>query len=156
MTSFAGAGGSAQDEGRAAWGCRGMGRLRWRPIEIAALVLGFALYWPIGLAIIGLKFAQRRGYTFDDAFGAMRSRFGGLGSASSGRQWRPFEASTGNTAFDEWRKAEMERLEEERRKLDAAAREFADHLDNLRKARDREEFDRFMQARASQTGRDAS
>ena len=156
MTSFADAGGSRSHKGRKAWGCGGIGRLRWRPIEIAALVLGFALYWPIGLAIIGLKFAQRRGYTFDETVSAMRDRFGGFGSSTGGRQWRPFDASSGNAAFDDWRKAEMERLEEERRKLDAAARDFADHLDNLRKARDREEFDRFMQARASQAGRDAS
>lgn len=60
--------------------------------------------------------------------------------------------STGNVAFDEWRAAELARLEEERRKLADAEREFADHMENLRRARDREEFDRFMSARASQGG----
>ena len=54
---------------------------------------------------------------------------------------------TGNTAFDDWRAGELSRLEEERRKLEDAEREFAEHIDQLRRARDREEFDRFMNAR---------
>ena len=58
--------------------------------------------------------------------------------------WRP---TSGNTAFDEWREAELARLEEERRKLEAAHREFAEYLDNVRKAKDREEFQRFMNER---------
>jgi hypothetical protein len=57
---------------------------------------------------------------------------------------------TGNSAFDEWRSAELARLEEERQKLVQAERDFAEHLDKLRRARDREEFERFMQERRTQ------
>jgi hypothetical protein len=123
---------------------------RWKPIEIVAVVLGFAIYWPIGLAIIGLKITQRRGYTFDSALAEVRAKFGGGFGGQSGQrgpQWRPFSGGSGNAAFDEWRNAEMARLEEERRKLDAAHREFAEYMDNLRRAKDREEFDRFMNSR---------
>ena len=42
---------------------------------------------------------------------------------------------------------EAVRLEEERRKLEEAEREFAVHIEELRRARDREEFERFMKAR---------
>ena len=66
----------------------------------------------------------------------------------SAREWGGFGArSTGNSAFDDWRTAELARLEEERRKLAAAEREFADYMEGLRRARDREEFDRFMNQR---------
>ena len=136
------------------------GKMRWKPIEIVAMVLAFAFWWPMGLAIIGLKIAQRRGYRFDDMAATLRSTFAGFGPQDSqGRQWRPFSPGTsGNAAFDDWRKAEMERLEEERRKLDAAQREFSAHMDNLRRAKDREEFDRFMEARrtAGSTGQTPS
>lgn len=145
MTSFSDAGGPANGFGRARWqgGC---GSARWKPLEIAAIVVGFVVWWPVGLALLGLKIAQRRGYSFDDAVGAMRGTFGGLGR--TGPQWRPFSSSsTGNAAFDDWRNAELAKLDEERRKLDAAQREFADHLSNLQKARDREEFEGFMRAR---------
>lgn len=56
-------------------------------------------------------------------------------------------AATGNTAFDDWRTAEIERIEAERRKLADAEREFQTFLSELKRARDREEFDRFMKAR---------
>jgi len=65
---------------------------------------------------------------------------------------RAGKGSTGNVAFDEWRASELQRLEEEYRKLVAAEREFAEFMDNLRHARDREEFDRFMNERRNQQG----
>ena len=40
--------------------------------------------------------------------------------------------------------AELARLEEERRKLEEAHREFAEFVENVRRAKDREEFERFM------------
>ena len=46
-------------------------------------------------------------------------------------------ASSGNTAFDEYRDATLRRLEEDQR-------EFVEFLDRLRRARDRAEFDQFM------------
>lgn len=61
--------------------------------------------------------------------------------------WEFRGRSSGNVAFDEWREAELARLEEERQKLAAAEREFVDFMENLRRAKDREEFDRFMAAR---------
>jgi hypothetical protein len=58
-----------------------------------------------------------------------------------------YTPSTGNAAFDEWRTAELARLDEERRKLDEAQREFAEYVDAIRRAKDREEFERFMAER---------
>jgi uncharacterized protein with von Willebrand factor type A (vWA) domain len=54
---------------------------------------------------------------------------------------------TGNVAFDDWRDAEIERLEAERRKLDEMRAEFDDHLRELRRAKDQTEFDEFMASR---------
>ena len=74
-------------------------------------------------------------------------------SRQGGRPWtgskhgHTVSTSSGNAAFDAWKSAEPARLEEERRRLEDAHREFADWLDNVRKAKDREEFDRFMSER---------
>jgi Protein of unknown function (DUF2852) len=136
------------------WAGRGYcGSFGWRPIELVALVLGFAIYWPLGLAVLGWKIAQKKGLPVPDIFGAASERVSafarGFGTADR-KAWRPFADSTsGNAAFDDWRKAELARLEEERRKLEAAEREFAEHMETLRRARDREEFDRFMAGRAN-------
>ena len=43
--------------------------------------------------------------------------------------------------------AELARLDEERRKLDEAQREFSEYVEELRRAKDREEFERFMAER---------
>jgi Protein of unknown function (DUF2852) len=137
---------------------------RWTAFEIIAMVLGFIVFWPIGLAILGYKFWQSRNggpdlQTFaarkwQDARAMMASNSwassswaSSWGCGSTRRASGFYTPSTGNTAFDEWRTAELARLDEERRKLDQAQREFAEYVDAIRRAKDREEFDRFMAER---------
>jgi hypothetical protein len=171
---------SPRDEGRARWG-ENNGEWRsarrcgpsWRPLEIAAMVLGFMVFWPIGLAILGFKIWQRQtgyegsmatavrqGWTYAESrCGSFGQTFGGAGRGEgAGFGFRGFGGfggfggGTGNSAFDDWRTAELKRLEEEHRKLEAAEKEFADFLRNLRRAKDREEFDRFMRERGANGG----
>jgi chromosome segregation ATPase len=59
---------------------------------------------------------------------------------------------TGNAAFEEYRRNELRRLDEERRKLDEEARAFRDFVEELKRAKDREEFDAFMAKRRADTG----
>ena len=35
-------------------------RVRWRGVELFAMILGFIVFWPIGLAILFLKVWQKR------------------------------------------------------------------------------------------------
>lgn len=127
----------------------------WKPLELAAMVLGFIIFWPIGLAILLWKLWQRKLGHEGDMFAfaqeqsaRFKEAFGGV-SREASRSWGgpSFMRSTGNVAFDEWREGELARLEEERRKLAEAERDFAEHIDQLRRARDREEFESFMRAR---------
>jgi len=142
---------------------RGCANSRWTPVELIAMVLGFMVFWPIGLAILGYKYWQRKNGGADlqtvvtGAFNNVRAGVGGFQSQSQSRGWgaspwtRGFTTATGNAAFDEWKGAELARLEEERRRLEDAHREFAEFLDNIRKAKDREEFQRFMDERRKGT-----
>jgi hypothetical protein len=134
----------------------------WKLVEILAMVLGFIVFWPIGLAVLGWKFWQRKsGYPGDIvSFGREKwaANRGSRGWGFAANNWPGSgfgsgSGSTGNRAFDEWRGTELARLEEERKRLAAAEREFADYMENLRHARDREEFERFMNARRGQQGR---
>lgn len=137
-----------------AWGRQG-GCAHWRPFEVAAVVIGFFIFWPIGLALLLMKLWGRSFGHEGDLFsfaaeqGArVRSAFADASRESAAGWAGPsFMRSTGNVAFDEWREGELVRLEEERRKLAEAEREFAEHIAELRRARDREEFDSFMRAR---------
>ena len=117
----------------------------WHPGWIAVTILGFIIWWPIGLALLFFTLGSRRmscwsgqdrwqnkmermQYKMDRMRGRMeRSGFGfGFGPPSSG-----------NRAFDEYRSETLRRLEEEQV-------EFRNFLDRLRHAKDKEEFDQFM------------
>jgi hypothetical protein len=145
---------SSQSEG-SAWSAQGCGRMNWKLGEITAMVLGFMIFWPIGLAILLAKIWQRQSGAERDLFSFVQekaSRF--EESLRPHRSQSGFSGwgSSGNSAFDEWRESELARLEEERRKLADAEREFADHIEQLRRARDREEFESFMRARKGGAG----
>jgi hypothetical protein len=118
----------------------------WKAVEIAAMVFGFMVFWPIGLAVVGWKFWQKKSGYQGDLVNFLQERWQ-RSSVWASRSIIPGLNSSGNSAFDDWREKELARLEEERRKLAAAEQEFAHFMANLRRARDREEFDRFMNER---------
>ena len=74
-----------------------------------------------------------------------------LPRADKAHRWGHGSARTGNVAFDDWRDKELERLAEERRKLDEMLDEFDEYARELRRAKDQEEFDRFMANRNKST-----
>ena len=96
---------------------------------LAAMILGFILFWPIGLALLFYMIWSNR----------MQNPFACSGRARQPRR-RP-AGSSGNAAFDAYRQETLRRLEEEQE----AFRAF---LDRLRAARDKSEFDQFLDERA--------
>ena len=115
------------------------------PFELVAMILGFIVFWPLGLAILFWRMMRRNNgpMPFAANFGNWQSNWS-QGSWSNSSAWGG--SHSGNSAFDDWKTAELERLEQERRKLADAQKAFGEHLSNLRKAKDRAQFDEFMQA----------
>ena len=126
-------------------------RGRWTALNIVLMIIGFAVFWPLGLAMLAwIIWGDEIGRKAEDLKGQFKSFSDRTSSFRSG----PFR-DTGNVAFDEWRERELKRIEEERRKLDEMRAEFDTFLKELRRVKDQEEFDRFMQAfrnRSSGTG----
>lgn len=121
----------------------------WTPATIALMVLGFVVFWPLGLAMLAyIVFGERLQGFKRDANRKADGMFAGCRRAKS-RYSTHF--TTGNVAFDDWRTAELERLEEERKKLDEMREEFDSYMRELRRAKDQEEFDRFMRERKNQS-----
>lgn len=123
-----------------------------RPAWIALMILGFVIWWPVGLATLAFLIWSGRmgcGYGHDrwqhkmERMQAKMDRFrsrmgqGGFGGGFGGGWGHP---SSGNRAFDEYRNDTLRRLEDEQR-------EFREFLDRLRFAKDRQEFDQFMNER---------
>ena len=106
---------------------------------IAAMVLGFIFVWPVGLAILAYMIWSKR----------MFSK-----SCRQSRHSRGYEMrrsgmaamkSSGNTAFDAYKADTLARLEQEQSDFEA-------FLARLRAAKDKAEFDQFMDERARHAG----
>ena len=113
-----------------------------RPFGIVAMVLGFILWWPVGLAILFYMIGSGR--MGCRAFRRYGNNPGGSwqgGAPWAGwKNWCGGERTTqasGNRAFDEYRAETLRRLEEEQK-------DFAAFLERLRFAKDKAEFDQFM------------
>lgn len=128
-----------------------LGRLWYggKGLWIAITILAFIAWWPLGIAALVFLIWRGRmgcgGYRRRREW-AERHGNGGPGWAGPWGGWRSFcgedrgPPSSGNRAFDEYRTETLRRLEEEQR-------EFASFLDRLRFARDKAEFDQFMNER---------
>jgi hypothetical protein len=124
---------------------RSCGRGRWTALNIVLMILGFVVFWPLGLAMLAwIIWGDEIARKAEDLKGQFRS-FSERAPAFRAGPFRdgPFR-DTGNVAFDEYRAQELKRLEEERRKLDEMRAEFESFLKDLRRVKDQEEFERFM------------
>ncbi|MEO0765434.1 MAG: DUF2852 domain-containing protein [Pseudomonadota bacterium] len=102
------------DKGKGAW--------------IAAMVLGFIFFWPVGLALLFYMIWSKR--MFNKSCSSRRM-------STTMTTMRP----TGNAAFDAYKSDTLRRLEDEQHNFEA-------FLERLREAKDKSEFDQFMDERA--------
>lgn len=100
------------------------GKAAW----IAAMVLGFVFVWPVGLVILFYMIANKK-------FGMKRN-----GCAMRGSRHVTMPTS-GNSAFDAYKAETLRRLQDEQENFEA-------FLERLREAKDKSEFDAFMDDRA--------
>src|SRR3982074_979021 len=123
-----------------------------QPAWIALMIVGFLLWWPIGLVVLGYLIGsgrmgcwmhgrqdrwQRRMDRMQPGMGRMQPAASSWGSGWCGPNR---QASSGNRAFDEYRAETLRRLEDEQR-------DFFEFLDRLRPAKDKAEFDQFRAER---------
>jgi len=104
---------------------------------IAAMVLGFIFFWPVGIALLAYMIWSKRMLK-----SSCRKR--------SHHMHRGFHAmkSSGNSAFDAYKADTLARLEQEQSDFEA-------FLARLRAAKDKAEFDQFMDERARHAGDEA-
>src|ERR1700746_3205318 len=119
----------------------------WHSRCIAVTILGFIIWWPIGLALLFFTLGSRKmacwshydrdrwqnkmermQYKMDRMRDRMERRGFGFGFGPP---------SSGNRAFDEYRMETLRRLEEDQAELKKS-------LNRRRHAKDKEEFDQFM------------
>jgi len=121
----------APNSGFAAWVRRceswldGKGKGAW----IAVMVLGFIIFWPVGLALLAYMI-------WSNKMPCKSSRR----SCRQSARGAPM-TTTGNAAFDAYKSETLQRLQDEQENFEA-------FLQRLRDARDKSEFDQFMEDRS--------
>lgn len=98
---------------------------------IAAMILGFIFFWPLGLALLFYMIWSDR-------------MFSKSHSCSRSKSFYRRDASSGNAAFDAYKADTLRRLEKEQQQFEA-------FMDRLRAAKDQSEFDEFMKDRSRKT-----
>ena len=98
---------------------------------IAAMILGFIFFWPLGLALLFYMIWSDR-------------MFSKSHSCSRSKSFYRRDASSNNAAFDAYKADTLRRLEEEQQQFEA-------FMDRLRAAKDQSEFDEFMKDRSRKT-----
>jgi hypothetical protein len=121
----------------------------WHPGMIVLTILGFVLWWPLGLAMLffvlwskGMLCWGHGGAHWQNKMERMQEKMDRMRGKME-RAWGP--ASSGNRAFDDYRAETLRRLEDEEK-------EFREFLTRLRAAKDKAEFDQFMSERRNRPG----
>jgi hypothetical protein len=123
----------------------------WSPLSVLLMIFGFMVFWPLGLFMLAyILWGDEMTRSFKDGVERLKGFAPQMRSAGD-VFGKGFGQSSGNAAFDAYRAKELERLEERRRELDAEVRAFQKHIDELKRARDREEFEAYMARRGGST-----
>ena len=105
---------------------------------IVATVLAFILFWPLGLALLAyILWSKKMSYLSS-----------GMSCSRRSTRHTTVTRPTGNAAFDAYKNETLRRLQEEQENFEA-------FLQRLRDARDKAEFDQFMDDRAKAAAADA-
>ncbi|WGW02722.1 DUF2852 domain-containing protein [Tropicibacter oceani] len=97
---------------------------------IAAMVLGFIFFWPVGLALLAYMIWSKRMFNKSCRTGHRSHRHAAFSAMKP----------SGNTAFDAYKAETLQRLQDEQEAFEA-------FLQRLRDAKDKTEFDQFMDDR---------
>lgn len=115
-----------------------------KPAWIALIVLGFMVWWPLGLGALAFTIGSGRmgcgQHHWQNKMERMQNKMDWMRSRMGGNPWSFYAPSSGNRAFDDYRAETLRRLEDEQR-------EFREFLARLRLAKDKTEFDQFMAER---------
>ena len=151
MTHSASAGFEQMGEGHRRHGCGGGIKARWSAWEIGAMVAGFVVFWPLGLLALFLKWKNGEMWRSSSESAAPWAGFKKPDFESWKGSARYGFAASGNAAFDDYKREQMKRLDEERRKLEEEQKAFRGFVEKVRRAKDQDEFDRFMAERRTMT-----
>ncbi len=112
------------------------GKGHWSATNILAMVIGFLVFWPLGLAVLAWSVSGR---PVEDMPGWLRDKW---------RQLRGHKAvgkgASDNTVFEAYQQAQHDRIDEIRDEIRRRGEAFQAFRSDARRRQDQAEFDAFM------------
>ncbi len=112
------------------------GRGNWSGLNIVAMVVGFVVFWPIGLFLLYWILKGRSVKELPDSIRQQWSKFA-RGRADGG-------TANDNTVFNEFQQTQYDRIREIKDEIKERSRRFGEFRENAKRRADEEEFNRFM------------
>ena len=112
----------------------------WSGLNIAAMVLGFIFFWPIGLFML---FWILTGRSVKDLPSGIRRQWSKMTDSWGGNHGSHHRDSD-NTVFNEFQQTQYDRIREIKDEIKERSRRFADFRARAKRHADEDEFDRFM------------
>jgi len=128
---------STQYEGRACQS-KSHDKSNWTAINTAIVVLGFIIWWPIGLFLLFWVESGRHIEQLLAAIGGCRSKI------KSFKSKYVDDMESDNVIFNEYQKTQYDRITEIKDEIRARSQRFRDFRDDVKRREDEEEFNRFM------------
>lgn len=131
---------------KSSFGRNGQHRARWSGFNIAAMVLGFIFFWPVGLVVLGWILSGRNVQELPEAVRHLWSKIFERGSDSADQ--------FGNSVFNDYQQTQYDRIREIKEEIKSRAQRFGEFRSEAKRRADQEEFDRFMASSPTAGGAD--
>ncbi len=119
-----------------AWGGSG----NWSGLNIAAMVIGFVIFWPIGLAVLFWNLTGRSVKDLPDTIRHQWSKVSGY--------WNNHDSyhsgGTDNSVFNDFQQTQFDRVREIKDEIKERSHRFGEFRSDAKRRADEEEFNRFM------------
>ena len=109
---------------------------RWSGVNIAGMVVGFVLFWPVGL---GVLFWIMSGRQVQELPGAIREQWSRMFSGGSDSM-----DSEDNVIFNEYQQTQYDRIREIKEEIKNRSSRFSEFKMGAKRRADQEEFNNFM------------
>lgn len=130
---------SVNQSGNRPWGPCGGGHARkanWSSFNIAAMVLSFVFFWPLGLVVL---FWILSGRDAKELPGALKQKWRDFTGRSGG-----FGHSTNNSVFNDFQQTQYDRINEIKHEIKTRSERFKEFRADAQRRADQEEFNQFM------------
>ena len=122
-------------------GCRMSKSGNWSCFNIAAMVLGFIVFWPLGLFIL---FWNISGRSVKELPGSVRQTWSNLTNGWGGDTSFHRADSSDNDVFNEYQQTQYDRIHEIKEEIKTRSTRFKNFRKDAKRRADQEEFNRFM------------